>query len=87
MEHLTDELDAGRFIRILLFEMHHQSEGTILEIGVGGTYDDGVPERRKSISPAACQILLRVLTHQVITLSAMGDADTPAGGSVCIRYG
>ena len=25
-------------------------------------------------------------TYQVITLSAMGDADTPEGGSVCIRY-
>lgn len=23
--------------------------------------------------------------YQVITLSAMGDAETPAGGSVCIR--
>ena len=25
-------------------------------------------------------------THQVITLSAMGEAETPAGGSVCMRY-
>lgn len=24
--------------------------------------------------------------YQVITLSATGDADTPAGGSVCMRY-
>ena len=24
--------------------------------------------------------------YQVITLSAMGDAETPAGGSVCIRW-
>ena len=24
--------------------------------------------------------------YQVMTLSAMGDAETPAGGSVCIRY-
>ncbi len=24
-------------------------------------------------------------TYQVMTLSAMGDAETPAGGSVCIR--
>lgn len=23
--------------------------------------------------------------HHVITLSAMGEADTPAGGSVCMR--
>lgn len=23
---------------------------------------------------------------QVMTLSAMGEAETPAGGSVCIRY-
>lgn len=25
-------------------------------------------------------------SYQVITLSAIGDAETPAGGSVCIRY-
>lgn len=25
--------------------------------------------------------------YQVITLSAIGDAETPAGGSVCIRCG
>ena len=24
--------------------------------------------------------------YQVMTLSAIGDAETPAGGSVCIRY-
>jgi len=26
------------------------------------------------------------VTYQVMTLSAMGDAETPAGGSVCMRY-
>lgn len=26
------------------------------------------------------------VAHQVITLSGTGDAETPAGGSVCIRY-
>ena len=26
------------------------------------------------------------VSYQVITLSATGDADTPAGGSVCIRF-
>jgi hypothetical protein len=25
-------------------------------------------------------------TYQVMTLSATGDADTPAGGSVCMRW-
>lgn len=25
-------------------------------------------------------------SHQVMTLSATGDADTPAGGSVCMRW-
>jgi hypothetical protein len=24
--------------------------------------------------------------YQVITLSAMGEAETPAGGSVCMRF-
>lgn len=25
-------------------------------------------------------------SYQVMTLSAMGEAETPAGGSVCMRY-
>lgn len=29
--------------------------------------------------------ILSVGTDQVMTLSAMGDAETPAGGSVCMR--
>ena len=27
----------------------------------------------------------RGVSYQVMTLSAIGDADTPAGGSICIR--
>lgn len=43
MEHLADELDCGRFVGILLLEVHHQPKCPILEGGVGRTDDDGVP--------------------------------------------
>jgi hypothetical protein len=31
------------------------------------------------------QAVFAVLSYHVITLSAIGEADTPAGGSVCMR--
>lgn len=31
------------------------------------------------------QVVFAVLLYHVITLSAIGEADTPAGGSVCMR--
>jgi hypothetical protein len=31
------------------------------------------------------QAVFAVLPYHVITLSAIGEADTPAGGSVCMR--
>jgi hypothetical protein len=43
MEHCADEFDAGRFVGILLFKLHDQSEGTVFEGGVGWTDDDSVP--------------------------------------------
>lgn len=45
VEHLTNELDSGRLVRILLLEMHHESEGTVLKRRVGRSDDDGVPYR------------------------------------------
>ena len=45
VEHLADELDGGRLVRILLLEMHHESESAILEGRVGGSDNDSVPER------------------------------------------
>lgn len=43
VEHLADELDAGRLGGILLLKMHDQSKGTIFERSIGGPDDDGVP--------------------------------------------
>ena len=43
MEHLGDELYAGGFVGVLLFEMHDEAEGAVLEGSVGGADDDGVP--------------------------------------------
>lgn len=50
VEHLADELDAGRFVGVLLFEMHDKAKGAILERGVRWADDDGVPLSRNSIS-------------------------------------
>ena len=84
MEHLADELDCWRLIRVLFFEMHDESEGSVLEWRVRRTDNDGVPVERGQPSRSCC-FLLRGDPYQVITLSATGEAETPAGGSVCIR--
>jgi hypothetical protein len=43
MEHLANELDARGLVGILLLEVHHQAECTILEGSVGGADNDGIP--------------------------------------------
>lgn len=43
MKHLADELDPGGFIRVLLFEMHHETEGAVLEWCVRGAYYHSIP--------------------------------------------
>lgn len=43
MEHLRDEFHAGRFVGILLVEMHDEPERAVFERRVGGSDDDGVP--------------------------------------------
>jgi hypothetical protein len=43
MEHLADELDAGRLVWVLFLEMHDQPECAILKRGIGGTNNNGVP--------------------------------------------
>lgn len=50
MEHLADELDARRFVGILLFEMHHKSKGAILERRVSWADDHSVPSSDDLIS-------------------------------------
>ena len=85
MEHLTDELDRRRFIRVLLLKMHNEPKGTVFEGSVCWSDDDGVPEEVGSA--VVEQVLMAVSSYQVITLSATGEAETPAGGSVCIRCG
>ena len=86
MEHLADELDQRGFVGVLLLELHDESEGAVLERCVGRAYNDGVP-----ISPSVTHPMYSTGssegTYHCITLSATGDADTPAGGSVCIRWG
>jgi len=43
MKHLTNELDGRRFVWVLLFEVHDESEGTVFEGCVGGTDDYCIP--------------------------------------------
>ena len=80
MEHLADELDARRLIGVLLFKLHHQTKGAVLERSVGRSDNDGVPAILAQSVRQSPQI-----SYHVITLSATGEAETPAGGSVCIR--
>ena len=54
MEHCADEFDARRFVGILLFKLHDQSEGTIFEGSVGWTDDDSVP--RGVVKSEKCNI-------------------------------
>lgn len=83
MKHLADEFDLRGLIRILLFKLHHQSEGAVLERCIGRPDDNGVPNGRVKLR--GDRIRPEVDAYQVITLSGIGDAETPAGGSVCIR--
>lgn len=82
VEHLADKLDTWRFIGVLLLEVHDKPKCAILERCISGTYDDGVPAM---ITSATILDAGGVRAYHVITLSATGDAETPAGGSVCIR--
>lgn len=43
MEHLADELDRGRLVRVLFLEVHYEPKGSILEGGIRGADDDRIP--------------------------------------------
>lgn len=83
MEHLTYEFDARRFVGILLLKMHNQAKGPVFKGCVSWPDDDSIPFPLVSFYYS---FKLHVASYQVITLSAMGEAETPAGGSVCIRW-
>lgn len=85
MEHLADELDARWLIGVLLLELHHESESAVLKWRICRPDDDSVP-LEKMVLGVFVLVDLHGDGYQVMTLSAMGDAETPAGGSVCIRY-
>jgi hypothetical protein len=85
VEHLADELHTRRFVRIRLFKVHHQPKCTVFERSICGTNDYSIPANVVSGSLRLAVIACGT-SYQVMTLSAMGDAETPAGGSVCIRY-
>lgn len=54
VEHLADELDGWRLVGVLLLELHHESESSVLEGRVCWSDDDGVPvvKRESVISPS-----------------------------------
>lgn len=43
MEHLTDELDCGWLVWILLLKVHNQSKGAVFEGSVRGSDDHSIP--------------------------------------------
>ena len=44
VKHFRDEFDHGRLVGVLLAELEGQLEGAVLEGGVVGPEDDGVPQ-------------------------------------------
>jgi hypothetical protein len=64
----------------LLLELHNQSKGTVFKRCISRTDDHSIPGEELAWRGAKTQD-----PYQVMTLSATGDADTPAGGSVCMR--
>jgi hypothetical protein len=81
MKHCADEFDSRWLVGILFLELHDESEGAVFKGGVGRADDDSVPVRSSVLA-----INYSVLeSDHVMTLSAIGEADTPAGGSVCMR--
>jgi len=81
MEHLTYELDSRRLVWIGFFEVHDETKCAILERSICRTDDDSIPGTVLDAQKKREE----EVTNQVMTLSATGDAETPAGGSVCIR--
>lgn len=64
VEHLADELDGRRLVRILLLEMHHESESAVLKWRVGGSDDDGIPCRLDvNMAPISCLARLTKSSH------------------------
>jgi len=51
VEHLADELDGRRFVRILLLKMHNKSERSVFEGGVSGANNDSVPRDWSDAEP------------------------------------
>ena len=82
---MADELYGRRFVWVLLFEMHYQAKRPVLKWGVGWTDDHSVPTRESQSGAATNMGPFGHLSYQVMTLSGTGDAETPAGGSVCMR--
>lgn len=49
VEHVADEFDSGRFVRVLLFEVHNESECAVFEGSICWADDDCVPFEGVSI--------------------------------------
>lgn len=101
MKHLANKLHSWRFVGVLLFEVHYEAEGAVFEGCIGWADDDCVPECKipplavsilrlsdwynKGETSMTLLLIGVALAYHVMTLSAIGLALTPAGGSVCMR--
>lgn len=65
VEHLADEFDARGLVRVLLLEVHHQTEGPIFKRSVGRADDDGIPN---DLSAPGLQLALHlhVPSHNIV---------------------
>ncbi len=80
MEHLGEELDDGRLVRVLLGELHSELEGAVLERGVVGAEDDGVPHHDVVLAWRSRHAGRRILLQRekkgketTVTINSMGS--------------
>lgn len=82
MEHGRDKFHAWRFVGIGFFELHDQLRSSLANMEeLSMTRPTRKVPSSKGVSAGPM-----ITAFHVITLSAIGEADTPTGGSVCILW-
>lgn len=65
VEHLADEFNTRGLVRILLLEVHHQTEGPIFKRSVGRADDDGIPNDL-SVTGLQLAVHLHIPGHDIV---------------------
>lgn len=83
MEHLAEELDRRRLVRVLLFEVHDKSEGSIFKGSVGWANDNGIPAPKRSANSDPRDSWLEVFLpgHNIVCNGRCGNT----GWRICLH--